>query len=126
MEIYNESVRRRFANPQHAGDLQEPFEQTLDADVCASVTGPRITMSAGIRDGRIAAIRFRAWGCPHLIAAADRACEALQGEPVRALENPDLPGITEELSLPTGKAGLILLLEDALAALRAQYAGDTN
>lgn len=126
MDIYNESVRRRFANPQYAGGLQESFEQTLNAEVSASGKGPRIAMAAGLRNGRIAAIRFRAWGCPHLIAAADRACEALQGEPVEALENPDLPGITEELSLPTAKAGLILLLEDALAALRAQNAGDAN
>lgn len=123
---YNDAVRRHFSKPRHAGDLEESFDQTLVADVSDSDKGARIAVTAGIRDGTIAAIRFRAWGCPHLIAALDRACELLQDKPVANLERCDLSNITEELSVPPEKAGRILLLEDALATLWAHYGSAAN
>lgn len=123
---YNEAVRKRFADPQYAGDLEGSFDGTLTADVSASEAGAHIVISAGIRDGVIAAMVFRAWGCPHLIAAADLACEQLQGQAAGRLEDRDLADITRELAVPAEKAGRILLLEDALAKLWAQYgAGKT-
>jgi NifU-like protein involved in Fe-S cluster formation len=118
---YNEAVRRYFADPAHAGDLQEEFEVTLVADVSESAEGAHIVMSAGIRGGAIDGIAYRAWGCPHLIAALDLACRILAGQPVATLENFDSANITRELSVPVEKTGRILLLEDALASLWAQY-----
>lgn len=121
MVSYNEAVRRRFARPRHTGDLDGSFEQTLEAEVAEAGNGARIALAAGIRGGTIAAMTFRAWGCPHLIATLDRACEMLQGQPVSNLEKCDLSNITVELAVPTEKAGRVLLVEDALATLWAQY-----
>jgi NifU-like protein involved in Fe-S cluster formation len=118
---YNEAVRRHFADPLHAGDLQGTFERTLVADVSDSDKGAHIVMVAGIRDDVIARMAFRAWGCPHLIAALESACERLVGQPVASLENYDSADITQELSVPPEKMGRILLLEDALATLWARY-----
>jgi NifU-like protein involved in Fe-S cluster formation len=123
---YNDAVRRHFADPRHAGDLANSFDKTISADVSDSDKGARIVMSAGIRDGTIAAAAFRAWGCPHLIAALDLACERLTGQPVQSLEKYDLAHITQELGVPAEKAGRILLLEDALATLWAQFCGATD
>lgn len=120
---YNEAVRRHFTEPRHAGDLPDSFDRTLSADVSDSDEGARIVMSAGIRGDTIAGAAFRAWGCPYLIAAVDLACEGLAGQPVKSLENHDLAHITQELSVPAEKRGRILLLEDALATLWAQYTG---
>ena len=118
---YNEALRRRFADPQHAGDLQGTFERTLVVDVSDSDKGPHIIMAAGVRDDSIAEITFRAWGCPHLIAALESVCERLLGQPAASLENCDLADITQDLSVPAEKMGRILLVEDALATLWAQY-----
>jgi NifU-like protein involved in Fe-S cluster formation len=123
---YNEAVRRHFADPQHAGDLQGTFERTLTIGVSDSDKGAQVVMAAGILDGNIAEIRYRVWGCPHLIAALESACRLLAGQPVASLENFDFADITQELSVPPEKMGRILLLEDALAALWAQYAGAEN
>ena len=120
---YNEAVRKNFANPAHAGDLQDRYELTLAADVSESDRGARITLAAGIRDGILAGMAFRVWGCPHLIAALELACTTLVDQPVAGLENFDSADITQELSVPLEKSGRILLLEDALATLWAQYAG---
>lgn len=117
---YNDAVRRHFAEPRHAGDLDNSFDTTISAEVSESDEGARIQVSAGLRDGAIAAAAFRAWGCPHLVAAADLVCERLTGQPVRSLENYDLAHITRELCIPAEKAGRILLLEDALATLWEQ------
>jgi NifU-like protein involved in Fe-S cluster formation len=118
---YNEAVRRHFADPRHAGNLPKYYELTLIADVSESAEGTQIVMSAGIRGDTIAAMAFRARGCPHLIAALELACRILTDQPVASLENFDLANITQELSVPVEKAGRILLMEDALAALWAQY-----
>ncbi len=120
---YNEAVRRHFSEPRNAGELADSFDRILNADVSDSDNGVRIVLSAGIRDAVITGVAFRAWGCPHLIAAVDLACEQLAGQPATSLENHDLAHITGELAVPAEKAGRILLLEDALAILWAQYAG---
>ncbi len=87
---YNEAVRKNFANPAHAGDLQDRYELTLAADVSESDRGARITLAAGIRDGILAGMAFRVWGCPHLIAALEFVCTTLAEQPVAGLENFDL------------------------------------
>jgi len=94
----------------------------LVADVSESGNGAHIVMSAGIRGGTIAQMAYRVRGCPHLIAALELVCTRLDKQPVASLENFDSADITQELSIPAEKTGRILLLEDALATLWAQYA----
>lgn len=121
--IYNDAVRACFADPAHAGDLRGSFDQTLIADVSESEGGAQVALAAGIRAGNIAEVAYRAWGCPHLIAALELACRTLVNRPVECLENFDSADITQELAVPTEKTGRILLVEDALAMLWAQIAG---
>ena len=94
----------------------------LVAEVSESGDGAHIAMSAGIRDGTIARMAYRVRGCPHLIAALELVCTTLESQPVAGLENFDSADITQVLSIPAEKSGRILLLEDALATLWAQYA----
>ena len=121
--IYSGAVRQHFADPQHAGNLQDDYELMLVADVSESDHGAHIVISAGIRGGVIGAMAYRVWGCPHLIAALEHVCTIFEGQPVAGLENFDSADITQELSVPVEKTGRILLLEDALATLWAQCAG---
>lgn len=120
---YNEAVRTCFKGPAYAGDLQGTFDQTLTADVSESEGGAQVVLAAGIKARSIAEITYRAWGCPHLIAALELACETLVNQPVQSLENFDLADIRQNLAVPTEKTGRILLVEDALATLWAQVAG---
>ena len=119
---YNEAVRGYFANPAHAGDLQGSFDQTIVADESESEGGAQVILAAGIQAGSIAEMAYRAWGCPHLIAALELVCETLVNRPVQSLENFDSADITQNLAVPTEKSGRILLVEDALATLWAQVA----
>ena len=55
--------------------------------------GVRVRLSASVADGRIAALRFRAWGCPHLIAAVEWVCSHYEGELLQALEKFPVAGL---------------------------------
>ena len=66
---------------------------------------------------RLASVRFRAFGCPHLVAAAEAFCAAVEGQPVSALRTPRVPALMERLAVPVEKTGRLLLLEDAAQAL---------
>lgn len=71
-------------------------------------------------------MRFRAYGCPHTLAAADRMAEALEGRLVDELTAIDLNALAREIDLPRSKHGKLLRLQDALAACRAQAADETR
>ncbi|MEM9207702.1 MAG: iron-sulfur cluster assembly scaffold protein [Pseudomonadota bacterium] len=106
---YNAEVRRRFAEPRHAG--------VADIAVRRSGQGVDIELSAAVDDARIAAMRFRVYGCPHTVAACDAVCEALEGGPLAAMQGYALGSVMRSLSVPVEKTGRILVLEDALRDL---------
>ena len=82
---YNELVRAHFGNPVHAAAPSGAYALNIAASASESGDGCRVTLSAGIDGGRIAEMRFRAWGCPFLLAAAETLCRDLEGKPVSAL-----------------------------------------
>jgi NifU-like protein involved in Fe-S cluster formation len=111
MSPYSERVRRYFGAPAHAGDLDGGAVVQVDAqDV-------RLQLSAIVAGATVSVMRFRAWGCPHTIAAAEAACGALEGRPVRDLLDFSASGLMEELAIPVEKTGRILVLEDAVRSL---------
>ena len=108
---YSATVRRLFAAPAHAGNLESAVSVHLEEqDV-------RLQMSAHVDGDVITSLRFRAWGCPHTIAAAEAACGLLEGGPVASLLEFSASGLMEELPVPVEKTGRILVLEDAVRSL---------
>lgn len=108
---YNALVREFFAEPDHAGRLNDGITVQVNDQ------GVRVELSACADSGRISAMRFRAWGCPHLIAAAEWACVEFEGGPTGALEILPIARIMEDLAVPAEKTGRILVLEDAIQSL---------
>jgi NifU-like protein involved in Fe-S cluster formation len=71
-------------------------------------------------DGNIVRrLRYRVFGCPHLIAAAEELCGRLEGQGPQALQDVPLAQLMQLLEVPVEKTGRLLLLEDA-AHLLAQ------
>ena len=108
---YNARVREFFTAPAHAGGLE------VGASVLATDQGVRVELSASVADGHISALRFRAWGCPHLLAAAEWVCRHYEGEAVDALEKFPIARIMDDLAVPAEKTGRILVVEDAIQSL---------
>ncbi|MBT8085034.1 MAG: iron-sulfur cluster assembly scaffold protein [Woeseia sp.] len=112
---YNERVRQLFAAPAHVGNLGGPV-----ADVARG--GSRVVLSAEIEGTQVKRLAFRAFGCPHLIAAAERFCDEFEGRPARDMTASPARDSLQELEIPVEKTGQILLLEDAALALQASIA----
>lgn len=121
MEPYSEAVREAFFNTTHAGDLSQNYAQSLSASAAESGDGAEIVLAVGIVAEIIEEIRFRVWGCPHLIAAAETLCKDIEGSAVSRLSAFKPADISSGLAIPVEKTGRILLLEDALNSLWAQY-----
>jgi len=79
----------------------------------------RLELSAKLVGDRVEELGFRAWGCPHLIAAADAFCTGYKGQQLTHLEQFSAAGLMQTLAVPVEKTGRILVLEDAVRSLGA-------
>ncbi len=110
---YSERVRALFGSPAHAGALDGPAVHIDDQ-------GVRIEVSAFVEAGRLEKLAFRAYGCPHVIAAAEAFCADYEGREASALEGFSGADLMQNLPVPHEKTGRILVLEDAVRSLGAK------
>ncbi|HEV2802733.1 MAG TPA: iron-sulfur cluster assembly scaffold protein [Pyrinomonadaceae bacterium] len=73
---YSEAFKDHLVHPRNAGEL-------ADADASAELTNPvcgdRLRLTLRIRDGRITAARFLAYGCPPTLACGSALTQMLEG-----------------------------------------------
>ena len=110
---YNSLVRKWFANTAHAGSIVDAVR------VAKSEQGVRIELFASGTDRAIEQLRFRAWGCPHFIAAAEVVCAEYEGQTASQLEEFSVADLMQRLAVPAQKSGRILVLEDTVRLLGA-------
>jgi NifU-like protein involved in Fe-S cluster formation len=110
-------VRALFAQPRHAGLLEQGRSVLIEEqDV-------RLELGAVVCDGVVTTMRFRARACPHVIAAAEAACAALEGRPIAELLEFSSTALMQSLPVPVEKTGRILVLEDAVRSLGQRFGG---
>ena len=85
---YSETFKDHLAHPRNGGEL-------ADADAVAEETNPvcgdRLRLSLHIRDGRIEAARFLAYGCPPTLA-----CGSVMAEMVENMTIADASNLTKD------------------------------
>ena len=108
---YNPIVREYFATTDHCGDIDGGAVGYFEDQ------GLRIRLSAEVADGMITRLRFRAWACPHVTAAAEAVCQHFEGRPAVELEHFETAQIMRDLAVPVEKTGRILVLEDTVRSL---------
>jgi NifU-like protein involved in Fe-S cluster formation len=108
---YSSRVRALFAQPAHAGTLEGPYRAAVNDQ------NLRIRLFATLENDRIAALRFKAWACPHVIAAAEAFCTEFEGRPMEELLDFSTSDLMQSLPVPVEKTGRILVLEDAVRSL---------
>jgi cysteine desulfurase len=113
-------LRLRNATPAHAppiADWQGQGERFL-GEAGAERLGTWVRFALRVMDGVVQDARVQVYGCPHTIAASRQLAKRLQGRPLARLE----AGAPEEwrvaVSAPVEKLGRMLIIEDALGALR--------
>jgi hypothetical protein len=118
---YNELTRRHFERPARLGTLAGP-------DCCRGAAGSRSGGAwvqfdirvAGTGAGfRVREVRFLAFGCPHVIAAAALVAEEGEGSGSESRLPHSIHSLRERLDAPVEKLGRLFVVEDAwIAALR--------
>ena len=116
---YSDAVRALFKALAGAGDLAADGGKTVSGEAAALDRGAWVRFTARIEGGRFADCRFRAYGCPHTLAAASLVAVRLRGAPLVAASSIDAAGIARELDAPAEKMGRMLVVEDAWRALLA-------
>ena len=81
--------------------------------------GAWVRFDASVGAGRLLACEFRAWGCPHVLAAAASTADHLRGSVLAQATPLAARELQRALGAPAEKLGRLLVVEDAAAALLA-------
>src|SRR6266542_2226874 len=77
---YSEAFKDHIANPRNAGELPDA---NATAEETNPVCGDRLRLSLRLREGRIEAAGFLAYGCPPTLACGSILTELIQGKAVQ-------------------------------------------
>ena len=119
---YGAEVRRRMATLAGAGDLpQGPDVATARAGDLEQ--GALVVLQARVSGGHVSELRYRAFGCPQLLAAASWLTDRLKGLDREALLAWDWREAATALEVPPAKFGRLLVLQDAVRSLARNWPG---
>jgi len=75
-----------------------------------------VQVAAGRAAPTVTAVRFLAYGCPHVIAVADWISQIAVGRVAEPVLPDSVASLRERFDVPTEKLGRLLILEDAWRA----------
>lgn len=123
---YGGEVRRRMASLAGAA----PAGTAAGAGTVVGRAGEReqgaeVVLLLRLAKGRVTEARYRAFGCPHLLAAASWLTERLVGCGRADLERWDWREAAAAVEVPPVKFGRLLTLQDAVRDAAGNWPGDT-
>jgi len=119
---YSPLTRLHFERTECAGTLAGPPARRGSAGSPAQGTWVQFDVRTAPEGARevVAAARFLAYGCPHVIAVADWIARAAIGREAKALLPLTVHQLREQFDIPIEKLGRLLIVEDAwIAAISA-------
>jgi len=117
--MYNDKVMDHFFHPRNVGEIENPDgEGQVGNPVCGDVM--KITLR--IKDGRIADIKFKTFGCGAAIATSSMVTEMVKGLPLEEALKVSNKAVAEALGgLPPQKLHCSNLAADALHSAIQDY-----
>ena len=119
---YGPEVRRRMAALTGAGDLP-PGDDVVRARGGDREHGAEVVLAVQVADGQAVELRFRAFGCPHFLAAASWLTDRLCGAGRAVFAEWDWREVATALEVPPAKYGRLLVLQDAVHELAGNWPG---
>jgi nitrogen fixation NifU-like protein len=77
--MYSEAFKDHIANPRNAGELPDANATGEESN---PVCGDRMRISLRVREGRIEAVGFLAYGCPPTLVCGSMLTELINGKTV--------------------------------------------
>jgi hypothetical protein len=116
---YNELTRRHFEHPARLGTLAGPDCYRGAAGTRSAGTWVQFDVRVARSGSRVLEVRFLAFGCPHVIAAAGLVAEEGEGVAPEPRLPQSIHSLRERLDAPVEKLGRLFVVEDAwIGALR--------
>ena len=117
--FYSEKVMDHFSNPRNVGEIP-------DADGVGEIgnakCGDIMKMYIKVKDGRIADVKFKTFGCGSAIATSSIATEMIMGQTLEDALKLSNKAVVEALDgLPAHKIHCSVLAEQAIKAAIADY-----
>jgi cysteine desulfurase len=119
---YNLEVRRRLHSLPGWGDLPDA-PAVAKGRAGDREQGAAVEFALRIEQDRVAEVRFQAFGCPHLLAAASWVAESARGLDHSQLAAWDWQEAARVLEVPPAKFGRLLTLQDAIRAVARNWPG---
>ena len=111
---YSDAFKDHLANPRNAGELSDA---NAVAEATNPVCGDRLRLSLRLRDDRIEAARFLAYGCPPTLVCGSALAEILEGMTVESASKLTRKEIVSAVGgLPTRKQHAAALAIETLHA----------
>jgi NifU-like protein involved in Fe-S cluster formation len=122
---YSDAFKDHLSNPRRAGQLSDA---NAIAEQTNPVCGDRLRLALRLRDGRIEAARFLAYGCPPTLACGSVLAEMIEGMTMEEAARLTRQEIVRALGgLPSRKQhAAALAIETLQAALEAGQVMDES
>jgi NifU-like protein involved in Fe-S cluster formation len=114
---YTPIVRKLFEQLPGSGCCAAGAGTPVTAEVVSLELGAWVRFDAQVERGTFVDCHFRAWGCPHVLAASALVARRLQGSAVATAADCEARALLEELAAPAEKLGRLLVVADARRAL---------
>jgi nitrogen fixation protein NifU and related proteins len=119
---YGPEVRRRMDALSGAGDLPRG-DDVVQARAGDREQGAEVVLALRVADGQALELRFRAFGCPHFLAASSWLTDRLRGVGREGFAEWDWREAARALEVPPAKYGRLLVLQDAVHDLAGNWPG---
>jgi NifU-like protein involved in Fe-S cluster formation len=108
-----------------AGDLP-PGPDVVRETAGDREQGAEVVLQVCVAAGRAQQLRFRAFGCPHFLAAASWLTERLHDAGRAEFADWDWREAAGALEVPPAKYGRLLVLQDVVRAVAGNWPGDSQ
>ncbi|KTC84177.1 iron-sulfur cluster assembly scaffold protein [Legionella brunensis] len=129
--MYNELVELCFFEPKHVGvvDLSEPFSVHYRGGEAGRGDVFDFYLLCN-EQGHILKARFKAYGSPYLVAAAELICQRLEGSNINDHPQCDYSWLVEQLEIPRTRYPVALQIEDGyreiIVIMKTKLQGEKN